>query len=185
MPFGDARDHQDGLVDFELLAGLKDDEFRAPDVIGTVEGWRAWTVDINPPPFGNCPKLHSATYAYFWAPRIKARAKCEAGCADVPGEDCTCGFYAAKTLDHLRQMGYSKYVENTETVTVVGELRMWGKVIEGTQGWRSEFAYPRRLFVPFEAWRLGKPLREGYGVPVSLLNLLDPEKHPDDGRELR
>jgi hypothetical protein len=183
MGFGDPR-HQpsEGLVNLELISGLSDADFRAPDLIGTVEGWRAWRIAAKPPLYGTCPKLMSAAYAYFWAPRVKSRAECSKGFDHVPGEDCMCGFYAASTLDHLREMGYSNYNENSDAVTVVGQLAMWGKVIAGTQGWRSEFAYPVRMFVPFEAWKLAKPLREGYGVPVSLLNLLDPDKHPDDGR---
>jgi hypothetical protein len=28
---------------------------------------------------------------------------------------------------------------------VVGEVALWGRVIEHTKGWRAEFAYPRRL----------------------------------------
>jgi hypothetical protein len=81
-------------------------------------------------------------------------------------------------------MGYHGYDENSDTVCVVGQLANWGKVIEGTQGWRAEFAYPAVIYVPFEAWRLGAPIKKAYGVPVKLLNLLDPAKHPDEAREV-
>ena len=166
----------------EKLVGLSDEDFRAPDLIGTVEGWRAWNVNPTPPPFGNPPKLFSATWDYYWSPRIKARADCHkrGGQDHVPGEGCTCGFYSAKTLTHLRSMGYHVYDEGS--MTVVGRLANWGKVIEGNQGWRSEFAYPVKLYVPFEGWRLAKPLSKAYGVPVELLNLLDPTKQPGQGR---
>lgn len=170
----------------EHLVGLLDKGFRAPDLLGTCEGWRAWTVDREPPPFETAPKLFSATYHYYWTPRVKARAECALGHDDhVPGEMCVCGFYAAKTLDHLRSMGYSTYNEEGDTVSVVGQLALWGKVIEGTQGWRGEFAYPVKLYVPFEAYRLAKPLKKAYGVPVELLNLLDPEAQPGQGRTVK
>jgi hypothetical protein len=178
MPFDQYK--QQELVRPEKLAGLVDAGFTAPDVIGHVEGWRAWRVPRQPPLFGTAPKLHSASYAYYWTPRVKARAECDRGHDDhVPGETCSCGFYAAKTLDQLRQMGYSTYDENGEFVRVVGQMALWGKVIEGSQGWRAEFAYPATLFVPFEAHKLAPPLAKAYGVPVRLLNLLDPEAQPN------
>lgn len=164
----------------EKLTGLGDEKFKAPDLIGTVEGWRAWRLSLEVPPFGNCPKLYSASFGYYWAPRQRARAECHIDTTHVPGETCSCGFYAAKTLGHLRTMGYHSYVEGSGHITCVGRLAMWGKVIEGTQGWRGEYAYPVTLYLPFEGWRLGKPLREGYGVPVRLLNLLDHSKFPTD-----
>jgi hypothetical protein len=172
------------IVDASKLRGLTDRAFQAPDLAQAVEGWRAWATDLEPPPYGVTPKLHSATWDYVWTPRVKARAHCGKGCEDsefgLPGETCSCGFYSAKTLEHLRSMGYSRYNENSGTITVVGQLACWGKVIEGSQGWRSEFAYPVKLYVPYEAHRLAKPLREGYGVPVKMLNLLDPASMPTD-----
>lgn len=173
------------IIDPTALTGLTDDDFRAPDMVGVCEGWRAWTVDREAPLYGTAPKLFSATYQYFWAPRQKARALCPRDDTHVPGEDCSCGFYAAKTLPELRKMGYHSYDENGDTVTVVGQLAMWGKVIEGSQGWRSEYAYPAKLFVPFEAFRLAGPLLRAYGVPVELLNILDPKAIPGKGRQVK
>jgi hypothetical protein len=160
------------------LAGLSDGGFRAPELEGTVEGWRAWRVSMTPPPYGTAPRLNSATFSYYWAPRTLARAECDACGSDVPGEHCSCGFYSAKTLDHLRDMGYHTYDSNTGNVCVVGQLANWGKVIEGSQGWRAEKAYPVVIYVPFEAHRLARPISDAYGVPVRLLNLLDPTKRP-------
>jgi hypothetical protein len=129
----------------ERLVGLRDDSFTVPDMIGTVEGWRAWNVLREPPAFGTTPRLESATYSYWWTPRVKARAECPKHPDHVPGQDCTCGFYAAKTLPHLRKMGYQAYDEEAKRICVVGRLAMWGKVIEGDQGWRSEYAYPNTM----------------------------------------
>ncbi len=178
-PYGDE------TLDVTKLVGLTDQDFRAPDLIGTVEGWRAWVVQAEAPAFGVAPRLESATYNYYWAPRQKARAHCEKCGADVPGESCSCGFYSAKTLEHLRTMGYHTYDPAYGSICVVGRLANWGKVIEGTQGWRAEYAYPVTLYVPFEGWRLAKPLAKAYGCDVELLNLLDRSKKPGDGKAVQ
>jgi hypothetical protein len=174
-------------LDPEKLVGLIDAGFTAPDVVGTVEGWRVWKVAREVPLYGTAPKLHSESYDYYWAPRVKARATCnkheahnDADSAKrVPNETCTCGFYAAKTLDQLRGMHYPRYDEEGDRISVLGQMALWGKVIEGSQGWRAEFAYPARLWLPFEGFRLAKPLAKAYGVPVSLLNITDPAAQPD------
>lgn len=172
------------FVDPAKLAGLRDDSFTAPDEMGCVEGWRAWRVGRELPDFGLPPKLHSVTYDYYWTPRQKARAECQTCGPDVPGEGCSCGFYSAKTLDHLRQMGYHTYGDEGGQVCVVGRLACWGKVVEGTQGWRTEYAYPAVLYLPFEVWRLGSRLAKAYGVPIKLLNLLDRDAQPGQARDL-
>ena len=155
--------------------------FVVPDVLGCVAGWRAWGVDKDVPLYGTAPKLRSVTYAeYYWAPRRAAQAECDR-CSSkegtgVPGEHCSCGFYSAKTLEHLMSMSYHMYdADSSGCFHVVGQVANWGKVIEGTQGWRSQFSYPVKLFVPFEAWRLMKPLTAAYGIPCALKNTLRSE----------
>jgi hypothetical protein len=167
---------------------LLDDVFEAPKMDkgsgeedGYVEGWRTWKVSRELPLYGSTPKLYSATWDYYWSPRVKARADCErcdklnpeTGLMEgVPGETCSCGFYSAKTLEHLRSMGYIGACTNDQFVSVVGKLANWGKVIEGSQGWRAEFAYPVTVYLPFEAARLGPAIKKAYGVPVRLMNVL-------------
>lgn len=163
---------------------IPDPDFEAPDLAGTVEGWRAWQVPVKVPPFGVSPKLHSVTYgSYYWTPRQAMIADCNSCGDDAPGENCHCGFYSAKTFDHLMGMSYHWYdAENDGMFKVVGQVANWGKVIEGSQGWRSRFSYPVQLWIPFEAWRLAKPLSTGYGVPVKLVNHLNPGmRNPVDG----
>lgn len=171
------------VPDPDEFAGLANQSFKAPDLIGTVEGWRAWGVPSKLPPFGMTPKLYSVTYTeYFWRPRQTMHAMCDAErpgrCrkgGDSPGEECSCGFYSAKTLEHLMSMSYHLYDADAKGYFhVVGQVANWGKVIEGTQGWRAAKSYPVRLFVPFEAVHLAKPLADAYGVPVSLKNILTP-----------
>jgi hypothetical protein len=162
------------------------------NALGTVEGWRAWNVPRELKPL-QPPRLRSATWDYEWVPFQRARASCDR-CTSrdpsdtncTPGESCSCGFYTAKTLPHLRSMGYSSYVEEGgDWVTIVGRVALWGKVIEGSQGWRAEFAYPIALYCPFECWKIARPFEQEYGVPVKLLNLLDPDAKPEKARSLR
>jgi hypothetical protein len=162
----------------------------------TVIGWRAWRIprqpaldeEGNPEPV----YLRSASYDYFWVPLERARASCDTcGGTDpndretTPGEGCTCGFYTARSLPHLRKMGYHKYNEEYDgDITVVGKVANWGKVIEGSQGWRAEYAYPLKLYLPYEGYRVGKAISDLYGVPLSLMNILDDAAKPDRKRKL-
>ena len=161
-------------IDPDKLA--PDPDFKVPDLMGTVEGWRAWGVPAELPDYGVPPKLYSVSHVrYFWVPRRVSLAECRTCGPDVPGDHCACGFYSAKTLAHLMSMGYHRYdAEASGMFHVVGRVANWGKVKDATQGWRAAKSYPVHLYVPFEAWRLSKPLEEAYGVPVSLKNTLIP-----------
>ena len=168
--------HRFAGIDPAVLAA--DRHFQAPDLVEAVEGWRTWEVDADLPPFGVAPKLRSVSWDFTWIPRQESRAVClkhgedADHAAEIPVESCSCGFYCAKTLEHLQGMGYIGNVSAQEKVPVVGKLALWGKVIEGTQGWRAEKAYPVELYVPFEHHKLGKPIARAFGVPVRLLNVL-------------
>jgi hypothetical protein len=133
-----------------------------PDVAGIITGWRAWHVTTD-------GLLESLSQDHVWTPREATVATCGKR-HPVPHEKCMCGLYAARTLDHLAGMGYNGY--GADHFAIVGEVAMWGKVIVGTQGWRAQYAYPKRLLVPFEAWRHGKDLTNTYGVPAMLVNTL-------------
>lgn len=172
-----------------------DPKFVAPDLTAAVEGWRSWRVSAELPRFGVAPKMYSVTHGnYYWTPRRAAEAECSRCEAKeviddktgllvmkgtgIPGEQCSCGFYSAKSLEHLLcEMSYHRYDLESGTFCAVGQVACWGKVIEGSQGWRSQFAYPVKLFVPFEVPKaVALALRKEYGVPVSLKNVLKPQK---------
>jgi hypothetical protein len=158
-----------------------DPKFKPVSLANAKEGWRAWSVSRDMPKFGLPPKLRSVTHsAYHWPAKRKAEALCESCGKDVPGVDCSCGFYSAKSLRHLMQMGYHTYadIDETKSFKVVGQVACWGKVIEGTQGWRTQYAYPTYLMVPFEVGaEFVAPLRNAYGCQVRLLNFL---VHPSE-----
>jgi hypothetical protein len=134
-----------------------------PDIAGVVVGWRAWSIERGG------ALLSSVVQDTLWPPRERFEAECHRPHA-VPDKKCSCGLYAARTLDHLAEMVYHRY--GGDDFVVVGEVALWGGVIPGTQGWRAQYGYPRRLLVPFEAWRLAAGLRDAYRVPVELANTL-------------
>ena len=86
-----------------------------------------------------------------WLPHRPVEARCRVAPAarhvsvvhpaEVPDRNCTCGLYAAKNLEHLRQLGYASY-------GVCGEVYLWGTVVEHRLGWRAQFAYPKNLLLP-------------------------------------
>ena len=72
---------------------------------------------------------------------IVSRAEATHSPSELPHLDCTCGVYAAKNLEHLREIDYEK-------LGVHGEVYLWGTVVEHRLGWRAQFAYPKSLFLP-------------------------------------
>ena len=49
------------LEGFDPAKVVPDPDFRAPDLVGTVEGWRTWQVSTKIPEFGTAPKMYSVT----------------------------------------------------------------------------------------------------------------------------
>lgn len=155
-----------------------------PTLDDAVEGWRAWRVARELPRFGNAPKLYSINAGghygqdgYYWTPRRAARAECAYDCEklEVPGESCSCGFYSAKTCEQLLEgLGYASFNPDGDhdEVRVIGQVANWGKVIEGSQGWRASKSYPIQLWVPYSASHLAQPLKDAYGCKVGLKNFV-------------
>ena len=106
-----------------------------PDYISPIVGWRVWRWYA-----GGLRSLNGKP----WSPGQPLAAKCGAGNAhdahEPPQADCTCGVYASKSREHLRQIGVDRY-------GVLGEVNLWGTVVEHELGWRAQFAYPKTLFL--------------------------------------
>jgi hypothetical protein len=145
-----------------------------PDKIGEVVAWRAWKCQLSKTTPGGV-ELVSATRDSVWPHDDWMIAECpnhhdhkvEGG---VPGKNCTCGIYAAKTREQLVNLKYGVYSEYQNVV--IGEVAMVGKVIPGSQGWRASKARIKSILVPYEHWQMVAPLKKSYDVPVDLATTL-------------
>jgi len=111
---------------------------KIPDLISPIIGHRVWRWDA-----AGLSSLNGKR----WPPRQPLAAKCGAGNAhdahEPPQASCTCGVYASKSREHLRKIGLDRY-------GVLGEVNLWGTVVEHELGWRAQLAYPKSLVLPPE-----------------------------------
>jgi hypothetical protein len=117
----------------------------APDLAEPLRGWRAWRVVETRAGLRLCSVIYDET----WEPGKPFLAACQiaAGEHDAPNARCECGVYASRTSSHAARYLLGR---NDPLVVhrVVGVVRLWGAVFEGSGGWRAEVAYPERLWVP-------------------------------------
>ena len=110
---------------------------------------------------------------FEWPPGRVLRAICVEVGHPAPAERCNCGLYANPDLDALRQHGLCLAPD----VVVVGQVALWGKVVDDEPSYRGEFAYPARLSLVVDSLVDDTPpedLVEGlaaYRVPVHTTTL--------------
>lgn len=123
-----------------------------PDYTHTLTGWRGWIVQNG--------VLKALGMSGVWTPKKITAAEClnKANHA-CPSSACSCGYWSFKTLENLTEVlsGY------TNSVQVIGSVEVWGKVIDCEKGFRSEFAYPKELWLLDNEYEFLGPL---YGVPI-------------------
>jgi hypothetical protein len=132
-----------------------------------VTGWRVWVVTETAAGM----KLGSVLHALVWPHDRALVAECRreddpfASALPphpVPGPDCNCGFHAAR--DPVDALSYARGRDQANTICrILGEVHLWGHVLETEGGWRASHAYPARLYLPDSA--LAAALG-AYGVPV-------------------
>lgn len=127
---------------------------RIPDVTHTLVAWRGWAVDN-----GGLEALGSDAR---WIPKQLQHAVCRHYNHEAPAWDCSCGYWSFKGRESALQ-AMSRYEED---IAVIGTVEIWGRVIECENGWRSEFAYPKELWLLQEGL---ESLSWTYGVPVRKL----------------
>lgn len=114
----------------------------APDVAEAVVGWRAWRVARA----GGGLRLLSTLFDDVWEPEEALEAACRHG-HRAPEAACACGIYGARDVTEA----YRHLVGRDDPGVVhrvIGEVALWGRVIEHERGWRASLAYPARIWVP-------------------------------------
>lgn len=131
------------------------------ELTDTVVGWRAWTVRETAAGL----RLGSVLHELVWAPGAPVVAECvaEGAVHPVPGPRCLCGFHAVR--DPVDALSYLIGRDEPDTVCrVLGEVALWGHVLETESGWRGSHALPLRLYVRDPGL---VPALSAYGVSVS------------------
>ena len=97
----------------------------------------------------------------------------------APQATCHCGLYASTSVKRAARFVQGHGSLHEAIGAVIGQVSLWGSVVECECGWRASHAYPARLYVP-----LGKQGRfsilfgygadaaqalRAYGVPVELV----------------
>jgi len=119
-------------------------------------GWRGWNIN-------NRGRLCAVNSGWVWEPGEEVRALCSHGHTHrSPDKGCECGLYATKTFQKLQSNGYHVF-------GAFGQVRLWGRIIDTTMGFRAEIAYPHVIYLPYSDMRWVEPLSV-YGVPVMLKN---------------
>jgi hypothetical protein len=146
-------------IDPEKLARLKDAEpykvaERVPDMFQVITAWRGWQATSKDGQW----RLKAVGNSHIWEPRKQLSASCNSKSHPAPNFDCQCGVWAFKELD-----GLVSALQNYKDIRVLGNVSLWGRVIETENGYRAQYAYPAEL------WLLDDSLEELgriYDVPV-------------------
>jgi len=110
---------------------------------------------------------------FEWPPGRVLKAVCVEVGHPAPAERCNCGLYANPDLEALREHGLCLAPD----VIVLGQVALWGKVIDDEPSLRAQFAYPARLSLVVDSLIDDTPaesLLEGlaaYRVPVHTTTL--------------
>lgn len=103
-----------------------------------IVGWRGWNI-VHP--------HFLFTNSTVWLPQERTEAFCttryHAEGERVPVENCSCGIYAFTMAHEVKEQNYTHQ-------TLLGEVFLWGKVIEHSRGYKAEYAYPKKFYAKSE-----------------------------------
>lgn len=114
-------------------------------------GWRMW--DIVPE---SMPRLQSLSNAKgtAWEPMVPQIGTCNAKDPSeitdhvCPSWEHRCGVHAVKELLQVKKWGAPSVGNGSQYVRLIGEIDLWGRVLEYSEGFRAEWGYPKKLYVP-------------------------------------
>ncbi len=70
---------------------------------------------------------------------ITAHLSADGSFLHAPVLECACGIYARKDPNHIKA--------DLEAGYAIGEVWLWGRIVEHTNGYRAEYAYPKQVWV--------------------------------------
>lgn len=128
-----------------------------PDYLEPLVGWRAW---------GNISNegyLKALAGSYYWVPGKPMQCRCQScGGFTKPtfelGVHNGAGFYAFKSITQL--------IEDRAYGQCIGQVYLWGQIVEHTRGYRAEFAYPKALLID-NPWHKDT-LEKAWKIPVEV-----------------
>ena len=133
-----------------------------------ITGWRAWSIekyarrgDVTE------DRLRALGVAHTWEPYEARPSICiTKGYHESPWPDCMCGYWAFKDRDHVVDALYNNY--GGEKGKVIGQIALWGRVLECEHGYRGEYGYPLTLQFIDVTDQVAQDVANRYGVPYSL-----------------
>ena len=171
---------------------IRDGHAHAPDYIEPVRGWRTWLIVQG----HDGARLASVSFPALWPSRRRLAAECGRGFHTAAGPpiriehrapalDCSCGIYATSELERATQIADCATARFRDCLgrpvlgAALGEVSLWGTVVECAHGWRASLAYPARVYVLAPSYGrrsqiVGSDGLAGelgvYGVPVGTLD---------------
>ena len=155
----------------------------APDYAEPLVAWRVWRVVSTSDGF----RLGSVVKSALWPAGEPLRAEClreptlagffrrRAPSHGAPEPECECGIYAGR-LSAIEDYLAPSAAEFE--ARALGQVLLWGRVVECERGFRASYAYPARLYLPAggaagSARRRERLVAElgAYGVPVDALDI--------------
>jgi hypothetical protein len=105
-----------------------------------IRGWRVWKVADG--------RLYSTFFGTLWPERTRLEARCGLGGRSSPGglrgvheapwSACDCGIYALKSS--AQALHLARQIMAT-VPAAVGQVSLWGRLIETERGYRAQYAY--------------------------------------------
>jgi hypothetical protein len=91
---------------------------------------------------------------------------------------CSCGIYAVKTFEELRGNHYNweKLPLDEDGVWVVAEIKLWGQIRRGLIGYRAQYAYPQKVYVPAHKLTLARTIKQRYGCAIGVIDRFTGER---------
>jgi hypothetical protein len=125
--------------------------------VGTILAWRTWNIDGV---IDLRPKLRSASASAIWTPGKVMDAH-----AEIKKDTDHVGVHAYKTIKDMVAGQNPSKTDYTQTKVVVGQVLLWGKIAEHSNGYRAEHGYPFLLYANGPALQVR--LSEIYGCHFS------------------